>query len=120
MMGSTDCISDCCQYLPLCFLVVCPQLLHPDEFEVVLGLPVPDYVQYTEVEGYGGLFYTLTLLRKSRSFPPALVLEDGKTMSPRNVMEEFWKHVDEFIKVFYSGEHVDQKQEELAVHIPWA
>ncbi|XP_061452398.1 cyclic GMP-AMP synthase-like isoform X2 [Rhineura floridana] len=79
------------------------KFLHPGEFEVLLSIPVPDYVQYTEVEGYGGLFYTLTLLRKSRSFPAALLLEDGKTISPRHIMEEFWKHIDQFLQVFYSG-----------------
>ncbi|KAH0631146.1 hypothetical protein JD844_005298 [Phrynosoma platyrhinos] len=72
------------------------------EFEVMLRISVPDCIQYTEVEGYSGLFYTLTLLRKSRSFPAALLLEDGRTISPRNVMEEFWKHVDHFANAFYS------------------
>ncbi|XP_028594725.2 cyclic GMP-AMP synthase-like isoform X3 [Podarcis muralis] len=78
------------------------KVLHPGEFEVMLSILVPQDVQYTEVEGYGGLFYTLALLRKSRSFPATLLLEDGKTISPRNIMEEFRKHVDQFLKVSYS------------------
>ncbi|XP_053254798.1 uncharacterized protein LOC128418781 isoform X3 [Podarcis raffonei] len=78
------------------------KVLHPGEFEVMLSILVPQDVQYTEVEGYGGLFYTLALLRKSRSFPAMLLLEDGKTISPRNIMEEFRKHVDQFLKVSYS------------------
>ncbi|XP_060132439.1 cyclic GMP-AMP synthase-like [Zootoca vivipara] len=78
------------------------KVFHPGEFEVMLSILLPQYVQYAEVEGYGGLFYTLTLLRKSRSFPATLLLEDGKTISPRNIMEEFRKYVDQFLKVSYS------------------
>lgn len=71
---------------------------------MLLSLPIPDYIQYAEVEGYDGLFYTLTLLRKSRSFPAAFLLEDGQTVSPGSIMTEFRQHLDQFIKVFYSGE----------------
>ncbi|XP_062818671.1 cyclic GMP-AMP synthase-like [Anolis carolinensis] len=78
------------------------KILHPGEFEVMLSISLPECIQYTEVEGYNGLFYTLNFLKKSRSFPAALLLEDGRTISPRNVMEEFWKHVDQFVKTFYS------------------
>ncbi|XP_039367948.1 cyclic GMP-AMP synthase-like isoform X2 [Mauremys reevesii] len=78
------------------------KLLHPNEFDVLLSLPIPDYIQYAEVEGYDGLFYTLTLLRRSRSFPAAFLLEDGQTVSPGNIMAEFRQHLDQFIKVFYS------------------
>ncbi|CAM4686900.1 unnamed protein product [Caretta caretta] len=78
------------------------KLLPPNGFDVVLSLPIPDYIQYAEVEGYDGLFYTLTLLRKSRSFPAAFLLEDGQTVSPRSIMTEFRQHLDQFIKVFYS------------------
>ncbi|XP_034610170.1 cyclic GMP-AMP synthase-like [Trachemys scripta elegans] len=76
--------------------------LHPNNFDVLLSLPIPDYIQYAEVEGYDGLFYTLTLLRKSRSFPAAFLLEDGQTVSPGSIMAEFRQHLDQFIKVFYS------------------
>ncbi|XP_042296958.1 cyclic GMP-AMP synthase-like [Sceloporus undulatus] len=78
------------------------KFLHPGEFEVMLRISVPDCIHYTEVEGYSGLFYTLTLLRKSRSFPAAFLLEDGRTISSRNIMEEFWKQVDHFANVSYS------------------
>nr|XP_025044158.1 cyclic GMP-AMP synthase-like [Pelodiscus sinensis]XP_025044159.1 cyclic GMP-AMP synthase-like [Pelodiscus sinensis] len=78
------------------------KLLHPNEFDVLLSLPITDYVHYAEVEGYNGLFYTLTLPRKSRSFPAAFLMEDGQTVSPERIMAEFQEHVDQFIKVFYS------------------
>lgn len=57
-----------------------------------------------EVEGYRGLFYILSLLKKSHGFPATFLLEDGKTISPRNITEEFWKQVNAFIDIAYSGE----------------
>ncbi|KAM6428218.1 cyclic GMP-AMP synthase isoform 2-T3 [Liasis olivaceus] len=78
------------------------QILCPGEFEVLLTIPIPDCTHYVEVDGYKGLFYTLTLLKKSHGFPAAFLLEDGKTISPRNIMEEFWKCVNAFVEAFYS------------------
>ncbi|XP_070619900.1 cyclic GMP-AMP synthase [Erythrolamprus reginae] len=73
------------------------EFLGPGEFEVLLTIPLPDYTQYVEIEGYRGLFYTLSLLKKPHAFPPTFLLEDEKTISPRNVTEEFWKQVNTFI-----------------------
>ncbi|XP_039218951.1 cyclic GMP-AMP synthase-like isoform X2 [Crotalus tigris] len=78
------------------------QFLRPGEFEVLLTIPLPDCTQYMEVEGYRGLFYTLSLLKKSHDFPATFLLEDGRTISPRNITEEFWKQVNAFIDVAYS------------------
>ncbi|XP_034269630.1 cyclic GMP-AMP synthase-like isoform X1 [Pantherophis guttatus] len=79
------------------------QFLRPGEFEVLLTIPLPDCTQYMEVEGYQGLFYNLSLLKKSHhGFPATFLLEDEKTISPRNITEEFWKQVNAFIDVVYS------------------
>uniref|UniRef100_K7F962 Uncharacterized protein n=1 Tax=Pelodiscus sinensis TaxID=13735 RepID=K7F962_PELSI len=75
---------------------------HPDEFDVMLALPVTCCVQCTEVDGYNGVYYKVTLPRKSRSFPTPF-LEDGNTVSPVKILEEFRKHVSQFIASHYSG-----------------
>ncbi|XP_065258393.1 cyclic GMP-AMP synthase-like [Emys orbicularis] len=73
---------------------------HPDEFDVMLALPVRNYM-YTEVDDWNGLYYKVTLLRQSRSFPTPFLLEDGNTVSPVKVLEEFRKHVSQFITSSY-------------------
>uniref|UniRef100_A0A452HWJ9 Uncharacterized protein n=1 Tax=Gopherus agassizii TaxID=38772 RepID=A0A452HWJ9_9SAUR len=75
---------------------------HPDEFDVMLALPVRSY-RYTEVDDWNGLYYKVTLLRQSRSFPKPFLLEDGNTVSPVKVLEEFRKHVSQFIASSYKG-----------------
>ncbi|KAM9148949.1 cyclic GMP-AMP synthase-like [Pangshura tecta] len=73
---------------------------HPDEFDVMLALPVQSYL-YTEVDDWNGLYYKVTLLRQSRGFPKPFLLEDGNTVSPVKVLEEFRKHVSQFIASSY-------------------
>ncbi|XP_044872388.1 cyclic GMP-AMP synthase-like isoform X2 [Mauremys mutica] len=73
---------------------------HPDEFDVMLALPVRSCL-CTEVDDWNGLYYKVTLLRQSRSFPKPFLLEDGNTVSPVKVLEEFRKHVSQFIASSY-------------------
>ncbi|XP_053883250.1 cyclic GMP-AMP synthase-like isoform X2 [Malaclemys terrapin pileata] len=68
---------------------------HPDEFDVMLALPVRSCM-YTEVDDWNGLYYKVTLRRQTRSFPTPFLLEDGNTVSPVKVLEEFRKHVSQF------------------------
>ncbi|XP_075782874.1 uncharacterized protein LOC112544784 isoform X2 [Pelodiscus sinensis] len=81
---------------------------HPDEFDVMLALPVTCCVQCTEVDGYNGVYYKVTLPRKSRSFPTPF-LEDGNTVSPVKILEEFRKHVSQFIASHYSERWEDRQ-----------
>ncbi|CAM4571324.1 unnamed protein product [Lepidochelys olivacea] len=74
---------------------------HPDEFDLMLALPVPRYVKYTEVDDCNGLYYKVTLPRKPRSFPTPFLLEDRSTVSPVKVLKEFRKHVSQFITSSY-------------------
>ncbi|XP_074852763.1 cyclic GMP-AMP synthase-like isoform X2 [Carettochelys insculpta] len=74
---------------------------HPDEFDLMLALPVPRYVECVEVDGCNGLYYKVTLPRKPRSFPTPFLLEDESTVSPVRVLEEFRKHVSQFITSSY-------------------
>uniref|UniRef100_A0A8C0HG85 Cyclic GMP-AMP synthase n=1 Tax=Chelonoidis abingdonii TaxID=106734 RepID=A0A8C0HG85_CHEAB len=78
---------------------------HPDEFDVMLALPVRSYL-YTEVVDWNGLYYKVTLQRQSRSFPKSFLLEDGNTVSPVKVLEEFRKHVSQFIVSSYESKQV--------------
>ncbi|XP_042711040.1 cyclic GMP-AMP synthase-like isoform X1 [Chrysemys picta bellii] len=73
---------------------------HPDEFDVMLALPVRSCM-YTEVDDWNGLYYKVTLRRQTRSFPTPFLLEDGNTVSPVKVLEEFRKHVSQFITSSY-------------------
>ncbi|XP_019407880.1 PREDICTED: cyclic GMP-AMP synthase-like [Crocodylus porosus] len=77
------------------------KVAHPDEFDVMLSLPVPKYVRYEEVAGYTGLYYKVTLERNTRSFLTPFLLDDGCTVSPVKVLEEFRKHVNHFINSHY-------------------
>lgn len=72
----------------------------------MLALPVPRYVKYTEVDDCNGLYYKVTLPRKPRSFPTPFLLEDRSTVSPVKVLEEFRKHVSQFIASSYKGKQV--------------
>lgn len=82
------------------------QIAHPDEFDVMLALPVPRYIMYQKVDDCNGLYYKVTLPRKPRSFPTPFLLEDGSTVSPVKVLEEFRKHVIHFIASSYKGKQV--------------
>ncbi|KYO19747.1 cyclic GMP-AMP synthase-like [Alligator mississippiensis] len=77
------------------------KVAHPDEFDVMLSLPVPKYVRYEEIAGYTGLYYKVTLERNTRSFPTPFLLDDRSTVSPVKVLEEFRKHVNQFINSHY-------------------
>uniref|UniRef100_A0A8C8S3J1 Mab-21-like nucleotidyltransferase domain-containing protein n=1 Tax=Pelusios castaneus TaxID=367368 RepID=A0A8C8S3J1_9SAUR len=81
------------------------KIFHPNEFDVMLALPVPN-IGYTDVEDCDGLFYKVTLQRKSRSFPTPFLLEDESTVSPVNVLKEFRKFVSQFIASHYKGKQV--------------
>ncbi|KAL7829625.1 hypothetical protein AOLI_G00305100 [Acnodon oligacanthus] len=68
----------------------------PNEFDIMLKLKTPRLV-WTELKDYNGLFYTVSLIRRTRSEIRSFLLEDELTISSTKIMKEIHFLVRKFI-----------------------
>ncbi|XP_030644398.1 cyclic GMP-AMP synthase [Chanos chanos] len=71
----------------------------PNEFDIILGLKTPRLV-ITELEDYHGLFYNLTLSRRTRGDIRAFLLEDDLTVSATKIIGEMRRLIRKFIRTY--------------------
>ncbi|XP_038613982.1 cyclic GMP-AMP synthase-like [Tachyglossus aculeatus] len=64
------------------------RVFRPNEFSLLLAVPLPAEASCGEVDGFGGLYYRVALDRPSRSFPSAFLLDDEATVSPGRLVQE--------------------------------
>lgn len=70
----------------------------PDEFDMMLKLPVPSRLKMTKLDG--GLFYRLDLARPTRSPIRAFLLENELTISSSKILSEVYRLVRKFLKTY--------------------
>uniref|UniRef100_A0A8C2XSD4 Cyclic GMP-AMP synthase n=1 Tax=Cyclopterus lumpus TaxID=8103 RepID=A0A8C2XSD4_CYCLU len=70
----------------------------PDEFDMMLKLQAPSRLIMTELDG--GLFYRINLARPSRKPIKAFTLENGYTLSSRQILSEMHRLVRKFLKTY--------------------
>ncbi|XP_036422482.1 cyclic GMP-AMP synthase [Colossoma macropomum] len=68
----------------------------PNEFDIMLKLKTPRLV-LTELKDYNGLFYTVSLTRRTRSEIRSFLLEDELTISSTKIMKEMHFLVRKFV-----------------------
>ncbi|XP_018554541.1 cyclic GMP-AMP synthase [Lates calcarifer] len=70
----------------------------PDEFDMMLQLPVPSRLNMTELDS--GLFYRLELNRPTRSLIQPFLLENELTISSSKILNEAYRLVRKFLKTY--------------------
>ncbi|XP_036371861.1 cyclic GMP-AMP synthase [Megalops cyprinoides] len=75
----------------------------PNEFDMMLLLPTPR-LMWTELEGYHGLFYKVSLIRRTRSEIQAFLLDDELTISAPRILNEMRRLVKKFISTYRAPE----------------
>ncbi|CAK6949196.1 cyclic GMP-AMP synthase [Scomber scombrus] len=70
----------------------------PDEFDMMLKLPVPSRLKMTKLDS--GLFYQIDLARSTRTPIRAFVLENELTLSSSKILSEMFRLVRKFLKTY--------------------
>ncbi|KAI4871807.1 hypothetical protein NFI96_002125 [Prochilodus magdalenae] len=68
----------------------------PNEFDIMLKLKTPRLV-WKELEGYNGLFYTVSLSRRTRTEIRSFLLEDELTISSLKISKEMHQLIRKFV-----------------------
>ncbi|XP_067863105.1 cyclic GMP-AMP synthase-like [Heptranchias perlo] len=84
------------------------KISHPDEFDIMLTIPLPR-IKWTEVEAFSGVLYKLTVSRMPRNDLKMFLLDDCETISPLKMMEELRTLIKQFLKTSYKGCHKNWK-----------
>ncbi|XP_053190051.1 cyclic GMP-AMP synthase [Scomber japonicus] len=81
----------------------------PDEFDMMLKLPVPSRLKMTKLDS--GLFYQIDLARPTRTPIRAFVLENKLTLSSSKILSEMYRLVRKFLKTYKGfGWEVNRKR----------
>ncbi|XP_058875153.1 cyclic GMP-AMP synthase-like isoform X1 [Acipenser ruthenus] len=72
---------------------------NPDEFDVMLILPTPR-IAWTEVCGFSGLFYRVSVCRPPRSPLKDFLLEDGLTISAVRILKDMRNLIKKFMRTY--------------------
>ncbi|MBN3286073.1 CGAS synthase, partial [Polyodon spathula] len=72
---------------------------NPDEFDVMLILPTPR-ITWTEVCGFSGLFYRVSLCKPTRSPLKDFLLEDGLTISAVRILKDMRNLIKKFMRTY--------------------